>query len=111
MNFLKIYQYILFTTLAIFMINGCSSQQIVTVSKAHAYNNDYGIVQDSKVDAMLRAEDINMQNQVIEKEDKEVHLEPGTFLAEDYIQPPEVITYKYQFDPKFYSKAEWRKMP
>ncbi len=111
MNFFKKTQPILLISISLLMINACSSKQIVGVSAPHAYNNDYGMVQDAQAEAMLRAERIAMQNQVIENDNEKFYLAPGTFLAEDYVQPPEIITYKYQFDPKFYSKAEWRKMP
>ncbi len=111
MNFFKKNQHRLLVSISLLMINACSSQQIVAVSAPHAYNNDYGMVQDTQAEAMLRAERIAMQNQVIENDNEQIYLAPGTFLAEDYVQQPEVITYKYKFDPKFYSKAEWRKMP
>ncbi len=95
------------------IISACSSQQeIISVSQAHLYNNNYGIIQDPYSEELLKREEFAMNLQEIDKNsDKEFTPEKGTFLAEDYVQPPEVITYKYKFDPKFYSKAEWRSMP
>ena len=99
--------------ISLLVLSACSSQQqVVSVSEAHLYDNNFGIVQDSYANAMLNAERIAMQSsQVIEDNNREFPPAPGTFYAEDYVQAPEVITYKYQFDPKFYSNAEWRKFP
>ena len=103
---------LLLSTFTLLTLSACSSyHETIAVSEPHPYNNQYGMVQDGQADAMLRYETIAMQNQVIEVDTAPLYLEPGTFLAEDYVQPPEVITYKYKFDPKFYSNAEWRKMP
>ena len=113
MNFPKKNKHTLLLCISLLMISACSSQQqVVSVSEAHLYDNNYGVVQDSYANAMLNAERIAMQSQVVENNYEEFSSPtPGTFFAEDYVQPPEVITYKYQFDPRFYSKAEWRKMP
>ena len=112
MNFLTKNRHTLLLSISLLMISACSSnQEVISVSEGHLYDNNYGIVQDSNANAMLNAERIAMQSQVIEDNNEEFSPPAGTFLAEDYVQPPEVITYKYQFDPKFYSKAEWRKMP
>ncbi len=112
MNFPKKNRHTLLLSISLLMINACSSQQeVISVSEGHLYNNNYGIVQDPHANAMLNAEHIAMQSQEIEDNNEEFSPPAGTFLAEDYVQPPEKITYKYQFDPKFYSKAEWRKMP
>ena len=112
MNFIKKNRDTLLISISLLLISACSSQQeVISVSETHLYNNNYGVVQDPYSDAMLDAERIAMQSQEVEDNSEEFSPEEGTFLAEDYVQPPEVITYKYKFDPKFYSKAEWRKMP
>ena len=112
MNFSKKNRHTLLLSISLLMISACSRhQEVVSVSEGHLYDNNYGIVQDSYANEMLNAEHIAIQSQVIEDNSEEFSPEEGTFLAEDYVQPPEVITYKYKFDPKFYSKAEWRKMP
>ena len=113
MNFIKKNRRTLLLSISLLVISACSSQQqVISVSETHLYNNNYGVVQDSYVDTMLNSEHIAMQqSQIVENDNIEFTPAPGTFLAEDYVQPPEVITYKYKFDPKFYSNAEWRTMP
>ncbi len=113
MDFIKRNRQKILLSTSLLLISACSSQQqVISVSQTHLYDNNYGVVQDSYSDAMLNAERIAMQSQVVENNnDNDFSIPSGTFLAEDYVQPPEVITYKYKFDPKFYSKAEWRKMP
>ena len=111
MYFLKKKTLPLLSVLTLLMLNACSSHhEVIAVSEPHLYNNQYGMLHNNEADAMLRQEVLAMQNQVIEIETEELYLEPGTFLEEDYVQAPEVITYKYKFDPKFYSQASWRKM-
>ena len=113
MNFLNKNRLPMLLSISLLMITACSSQQkSVALSETHLYNNHYGIVQDVDANAIIEEEEMNIQSQAMDDNDNETFSpEPGTFLAEDYVQPPEVITYKYQFDPKFYSKAEWRKFP
>ena len=112
MNFPKTNRHTLLLSLSLLIITACSSkQEVISVSEEHLYNNNYGIVQEPDANAMLNDEHIAMQSQEIEDNNEKFSPPAGTFLAEDYVQPPEKITYKYQFDPKFYSKAEWRKMP
>jgi len=113
MNFIKKSIHSVILSISLLIISACSSQQqVISVSEAHLYNNNYGIVQDPYADNMLHQESIAMQSQIIENDNsREFYPKAGTFLAEDYVQPPEKITYKYKFDPKFYSNAEWRTMP
>ena len=103
----------------IFLLDGCALRHdVVSISDTHYYDEQYGVNQNSYADSVI-AEELNAQNQPTEV-DKVVlldptyttdnNMEPDTFLAEDYVQKPDVITYKYPFDDKFYSKPEWRKM-
>jgi len=103
---------ILLSILTILMINACSSyNDIVSTSEIHLYNNEYGIVLDEYSDRALEKENFTIKNQIVSFDTEQLYLEPGTFYAEDYIQIPEIITYKYKFDSKFYSYAEWRAIP
>ncbi|RUM68341.1 MAG: hypothetical protein DSZ07_06785 [Sulfurovum sp.] len=103
--------------------NGCSSShEIVSVSETHLYNNNYGVPQNIKVDESI-ANIENVESEVVainspievdlaENEDSkwttELTKEEGTFLAEEYVQPEPVISYKYKFDKKFYDTPRWR---
>jgi len=87
---------------------------LVTVSacsSGHAYKQEFGLVEDVKVEEQLEKEEL-MSKQETEKFNQEVHNpevfipEKGTFLAEDWVQPETVITYLYPYDPKFYSEDE-----
>ena len=100
------------TLSSIFMLSACTSnQEIISVSEAHYYNEQFGVNESQYADMQLEKEIIAMYQPPFEFETPMLVLEKGTFLEEDYVQSPEVITYKYKFDPKFYSHAEWRKMP
>jgi len=107
----------LFTT--IILTAGCSSQQqVVSISEIHPYNDQYGLNKNLYVDSIIEGE-IETEDEPTQ-EDKvvlldpsyttDISMDPDAFLAEDYVQKPEVITYKYMFDKKFYSKAEWKTM-
>jgi hypothetical protein len=96
----------------------CSKHDIVAVSETHLYNQSYGMIDDPQADAMIQQEYIAM-SQPTEIEipvitDPEISTElikdPDAFYAHEYVQPEPIITYKYPFDPKFYSHAEWRTM-
>jgi len=96
----------------VLMITACTSnQEIISVSEAHYYNEQFGVNDNYDADRMLANEIVAMYQEPIESETPTLVLEEGTFLAEDYVQAPEVITYKYKFDPNFYATATWRKMP
>jgi uncharacterized protein YcfL len=95
---------------------GCSStHEVVNVSNTHAYNSNYGLIQNYEVDARIQQE-IWSQNRPTEVETynsnpnwtTELVLDPDAVTAENYVQAPTVITYKYKFDPKFYDKAIWK---
>lgn len=96
---------------------GCSSHHdVVSVSDIHLYDDNYGLAQNEEIDIEVNNELISMNSQVeveIPQSSNpewttELKMEEGAFLAEDYVQKPPVITYKYKFDDKFYDKAEWR---
>jgi hypothetical protein len=105
-------------TITLVFVNACSTSNILATSQIHTYNNDFGLVQNHYADTLVQEEYLAM-NKPTEIDipiltdpnfSTELKMEPGAFLAEDYVQVPEIITYKYKFDPKFYSKAEWRTM-
>ena len=102
--------------LGTFFFTACSSHSdIIAVSSTHPFNDNYGLIEDATAENQLQQEQIFIQQAEweAEKENSEptLVLKRGEFLAEDYHPQPEIITYKYPFDPKFYSYAEWKKMP
>jgi len=111
---------IILSSLTILFLNGCSSHtDIISISEAHPYNNYYGVAQNQRADAIIQEELMAMNEPTQIEMPKisdptwttELTMDTDAFYAEDYVQKPEVITYKYKFDKKFYSQAEWRKMP
>jgi hypothetical protein len=111
----KIIIYILSPSLLL-LLNGCSSShEVVNVSNSHTYNSNYGLVQNYKVDEQIQQE-IWSQSRPAEVEtyttnpdwSTELVLDPDAVTAENYVQAPTVITYKYKFDPKFYDNAIWK---
>ena len=102
--------------LGTFFFTACSSHSdIIAISNTHTFDNNYGLIEDSTAENQLAQEQMFLQQAEweAEKENFEpiVVLKRGEFLEEDYQPQAEIITYKYQFDPKFYSSAEWRKIP
>jgi len=98
------------------LLNGCSStNEVVNVSNEHTYDSNYGLVQNYEVDARIQ-EEIWSQNRPTETEtyasnpnwSTALVLDPDAVTAENYVQAPAVITYKYKFDSKFYDKAIWK---
>jgi len=96
---------------------GCSSHQnVVRVSAAHGYNANYGIVQNENADRQIQAELVAMS--LPSQIDAPTNMKAGwtttltkdadAFYANEFVAKPEVITYKYKFDKKFYKNAEWR---
>jgi len=78
---------------------------------SHAYNNNFGLVEDITIDKQLEQEKLASQKELEQfnkaaLEVEEFKPEEGTFLAEDYVQPEDLITYKYDYDAKFYSEDE-----
>jgi len=97
----------------LFLINGCSTKNSVAVSQAHLYNNNYGVVSDSRADEIIASE-IESQNEPTQidyssldpKYSTELKRDPDAFLAEDWVPPEPKITYKYMDDPHFYTEDE-----
>ena len=102
---------------SIFLLNGCSSRNIISISDTYTSPIDesyYGIVEDLEADALLEAE-ILAENNPTEIEipfsddptiTTELIVDPEAFTAENYVQTPPVITYKYMDDPNFYEENE-----
>jgi len=87
---------------------GCSSHQ--------NNNTHYGLVQDENADRQIQAElvamslptEVEMPTNMKEGWTTTLTKDPDAFYANEYVQKPEVITYKYKFDKKFYKDAVWR---
>ncbi len=100
----------LFTSIILF--NGCSSHETFT-SDTHLYNNQYGLVPDPTTDAII-AKEIQSEYQDVEIIYQEINPayttklqhDPDAFLAEEWVKPEPVISYKYSDDPRFYSEEE-----
>jgi len=110
---------VIISLLSLLTLTACSSKsEVVSVSETHLYNEEYGVVPNPYADAIIEQEIISMSEPTeIEMpipEDPtwttELTKDPDAFYAEEYVPTPEVITYKYKFDPNFYSTAEWRAM-
>jgi len=96
---------------------GCTSHQnVVRVSEAHGYNTHYGLVQDENADRQIQAElvamslptEVEMPKNLQEGWTTTLTKDEDAFYADEFVAKPEVITYKYKFDKKFYKHAEWR---
>ena len=117
---MKKLQNILLLSIATFIAvstTGCSSHSnIVSVSDTHGYNTNYGIVQNDSADRQIEAELVAMS--LVTQVDVATNMQDGwtttltkdvdAFYENEYVQKAEVITYKYEFDKKFYKNAEWR---
>jgi hypothetical protein len=99
----------------ILIFNGCSSTgEVIEVSSSHLYNSEYGVLNDPEAEQMLEHEKIVQQNPVEVKipeiNDPNVYLEPKDIpeaVTEDkLVFPTPVITYKYPFDPRFYTENQ-----
>jgi hypothetical protein len=100
---------------SIFLLNGCASDtKIVSVSDTHFYNEQYGIVEDPQADAKLK-EELVVQNKPTEVEipksnDPSIYTglkpDPEAVTADKLVEVPPVITYKYKFDPVFYTENQ-----
>ena len=102
--------------LGTFFFTACSSHStLISESNTHPYNHNYGVLQDPNVDIMLQEENKFIKQAEWEAQENnrqpQIVLKKGEFFEQDYQPQPEIISYKYPFDPKFYSYAEWRKIP
>ena len=103
----------------IFLLNGCSSHNdVISISETHLYDNQYGVKQNLYVDSIIQhelmaANEPTQVDKVVLDDPSyttDISMDRDAFLAEDYVEQPEVITYKYKFDKEFYSEATWRRM-
>jgi hypothetical protein len=98
------------------LFNACSTkgEETIAVSSPHLYNENYGVLNDPQAEEMLEKEKLVQQNPVevhIPKiDDPSISLEPNVdpeAVTEDkLVIPPPVITYKYPFDPVFYTENQ-----
>ena len=88
-----------------FMTLGCSSHnQAVHVSELHLYNENYGLEENEFQEESLTDLSIGVDTGWT----TELTKDSDAFYAHEYVQKEDVITYKYEFDKKFYKNAEWR---
>ena len=107
----------LLLSVATLVTTGCTAHNdVISMSDAHLYNGDFGMIQNDEADRLVEQELIAM-NLPTETEmpqnlnagwTTELTKDPDAFYAEEFQPKPEVITYKYKFDKKFYTNAEWR---
>jgi|GEM_PF-4220296 len=98
------------------IFSGCSTrnEETVAVSSLHLYNDNYGVVDDPKAEEMLEKERLVQQNPVevhIPKIDDpdislELKVDPEAVTEDKLVIPPPTITYKYPFDPLFYTENQ-----
>jgi len=98
--------------------NGCTSHHdVVSVSETHLYNNNYGLHSNIEVDTTIKNElmamnsptEVEMPQSSNPEWTTELKMDSDAFLAEDYVPTEPVISYKYEFDKKFYDTPTWRK--
>jgi hypothetical protein len=112
MKQIKLYTILPITVISI-ILTACSQKENIAVSDIHAYNENYGVLDDKKVDEII-AKEIEIANSPIEtdysscdpKYETEPKEDPDAFLAKDWVQPKPKVYYKYMDDPKFYSEDE-----
>ena len=104
--------------MTIFATSGCSSHNdVISISEVHYYNEDFGLEQSYEADRQIEQEllamnlpiEIDMPRNMNSGWTTELTKDPNAFYAHEYVQVPEIISYKYKFDKKFYDTAEWRK--
>jgi len=98
--------------------SGCvAHNDVVSISDTHYYNENFGLLQDDLADRQLEEElvamslptKIDMPTDMNSEWTMELTKDADAFYAYEYVQKDDVITYKYEFDKKFYDHAEWRK--
>ena len=104
--------------ITILMSSGCSSHNdVVSVSEMHSYNKNFGLVENHVADRQIHEEMLSMHlpteveipSNMNSEWTTELTKDLDAFYAHEYVQEAEVITYKYEFDKKFYDHAEWRR--
>ena len=113
----------LYIVTVIFLLNGCSSHQDDIISSIPIAGQEMVIIEDDN--SYVKEELLSGQNMVIIEDNNsyvedepfvvedpswttKLVLDPEAFTAEEYVQKEPVITYKYDFDTKFYKEARWR---
>ena len=102
-----------FILLLAILLNGCTSHSKISASKSHLYNNNFGVIADPELDAMLEYEFLT-QNRPTEidysgldpRYSTELILDPDAVTLENYVVPEPIITYKYMHSPIFYTEDE-----
>lgn len=107
----------LLLSIATLATTGCTAHNdVISMSDAHLYNGDFGMIQNDEADRIVQQElvamnlptQIEMPQNINPEWTTELTKAPDAFYAEEFVEKPEVITYKYKFDKKFYDHAEWR---
>jgi len=98
---------------SIFLIGGCSTKESIAVSQAHLYNDNYGLVSDSRADKIIASENepvdtdySSLDPKYTTELEKDSEKDSDTIVGEDWVPPAPKITYKYMDDPHFYSENE-----
>ncbi len=114
MKNLSLYLLLSIATLA---TTGCTSHNdVISMSEAHLYNGDFGLIQNDAADRQVQQElvtmnlpiQVDMPQMMNPEWTTELTKDADAFYAHEYEEKEEVITYKYKFDKKFYKNAEWR---
>lgn len=88
----------------ILLLNGCSSHpQNEIMSTIPIAGQNMVIIEDDNSyveEEPFVVEDPSWTTKLV--------LDPEAFTAEEYVQKEPVVTYKYDFDTKFYKEARWR---
>lgn len=106
---------ILLSIFASILLNGCTSSRVVSVSDAHLYNEQYGVIEDSYVDAMIEQEvqtqhvPAKVDNSVFVNNPtytKEIGYDPEAVTIENYVAPASKTYYKYMHSSTFFTEDE-----
>ncbi len=94
----------------IFLLNGCSSHhQNEIISTIPIAGQDIVIIEDDN-SYVEKEPFVEEESFVVEDPSwtTKLVLDPEAFTAEEYVQKEPIVTYKYDFDTKFYKEARWR---
>jgi len=99
------------------LTSGCSNKnEILDMSEAHTYNEDYGVIPSIEADRMI-AQELEIEKHPVKVDysacspncitqiEKEP-LKPDEFIGDNWTPPKPKIFYKYMDDPNFYSEDE-----
>ncbi|CAA6825654.1 MAG: Unknown protein [uncultured Sulfurovum sp.] len=109
---------VILSTFILIILSACSKSEVIAVSELHPYKQNFGVLQNHQADEVIRQELMAMHQptqidtpEILDPEiSTELTVDSDAFLAHEYVPTAPVISYKYKFDSKFYSKAEWRTM-